>query len=156
MRKLYVAAALGAVALFAVTAASGAAAKGPLKVHGKVALTATPTNTPDSKGKPHTTSVVVNGKVKSQSTCLGGRKIVFTLVTPAGSFVQSVTSVSTRNGSFTATLPFTPTGLNSKSTGTAVTASASASQVTRKDKDSGDKVKCLESSGINDFTVVVT
>jgi hypothetical protein len=155
MRKVHVAVALGAVALFAVVAASGAAAQGPLKVHGKAAVYATPINTVDSNGKTKTTSVEVTGKVKAQSACLAGRKIVFTEVTPSGSYVQTVTAVSTRNGSFTASLPFTSAGLTSKANGTAVTLSATATQVTRRDKESGDKVKCLEASGINDFTAAV-
>jgi hypothetical protein len=156
MRKVYFAAALCAVAIVAVAAASGAAAKGPLKVHGKTAVFATPTNTPDSKGKPHTTAITVTGKVKTQSTCLAGRKIQFVVVTPSGSYVQTVTTVTGRSGSFTATLPFTPTGLTAKQTGSAVTVSATATQVSRKDKDSGEKVKCLEASGINDFAATVT
>jgi len=36
-----------------------------------------------------------------------------------------------------------------------VTLSATAAQVTRKDKDSGEKVRCLEASGINDFVAAV-
>jgi hypothetical protein len=80
---------------------------------------------------------------------------VFTEVTPSGSYVQTVTAVSKRNGSFTASLPFTSAGLTSKANGTAVTLSATAAQVTRRDKESGDKVKCLEASGINDFTAAV-
>jgi hypothetical protein len=155
MRKVQAAAALSAVAIVALGAASGAAARGPLKVHGKTAVFATPVNTVDSKGKTKTTSITVTGKVKSQAACLAGRKIEFTEVTPSGSYVQSVIATSTRNGSFTATLPFNSTGLSSKANGTAVTLSASASQVTRKDKDSGEKVKCLEASGINDFTAAV-
>ena len=155
MRKVYAAAALGAVAIVALAAASGAAAKGPLKVHGKVSVLATPNNTVDSKGKTKTTSVTVTGKVKSQDVCLSGRKIVFTEVTPSGSYTQSVTAVSNRKGSFTATLPFDSTGLTSKANGTAVTISATATQISRKDKDSGDKVRCLEASGINDFTAAV-
>jgi len=155
MRKVHVAVASCAVVLFAVAAASGAAAQGPLKVHGKVSVFPTPVNTLDSKGKTKTTSITVTGKVKSRAACLAGRKIEFTEVTPSGSYVQSVTATSTRNGSFTATLPFTNTGLTSKANGTAVTLSATAAQVTRKDKASGDKVKCLESSGINDFTAAV-
>ena len=155
MRKMYAAAAFCAVAFVAVAAASGAAAQGPLKVHGKASVFPTPVNTLDSKGKAHTTSITVTGKVKTRSACLAGRKVEFTEVTPAGSFVQSVTVTSTRNGSFTATLPFDKTGLTSKANGTAVTLSATATQVTRRDKDTGDKVKCLESSGINDFTAAV-
>jgi len=155
MRKVQAAAALSAVAIVAVAAASGAAAQGPVKVHGKVAVFATPINTTDSKGKTTTTGVQVTGKVKSQGTCLAGRKIEFTELTPAGSFVQTLTAVTTRNGSFTATLPFVSTGLTSKANGTAVTLSATALQVTRRDKDSGEKVKCLEASGINDFTAAV-
>lgn len=155
MRKVYFAAALGAVAIVAVAAASGAAAQGPLKVHGKTSVFATPVNTVDSKGKSKTTSITITGKVKSQATCLAGRKIVFTEVTPSGSFTQSVIASSTRNGSFTATLPFDSTGLTSKANGTAVTVSATARQVSRNDKDSGEKVKCLEASGINDFTAAV-
>jgi hypothetical protein len=155
MRKVQAAAALSAVAIVALGAASGAAARGPLKVHGKTAVFATPVNTVDSKGKTKTTSITVTGKVKSQAACLAGRKIEFTEVTPSGSYVQSVIATSTRNGSFIATLPFNSTGLSSKANGTAVTLSASASQVTRRDKDSGEKVKCLEASGINDFTAAV-
>jgi hypothetical protein len=155
MRNVCAAAALSAVAIVAVGAASGAAAQGPLKVHGKTAVFATPTNTADSKGKVKTTSIEVTGKVKSQSTCLAGRKIEFTEVTPAGSFVQTVTAVSSRNGSFTASLQFNSTGLTSKANGTAVTLSATATQVTRRDKDSGEKVRCLEASGINDFAAAV-
>jgi hypothetical protein len=116
---------------------------------------ATPTNTADSKGKVKTTSIEVTGKVKSRSACLSGRKIKFTEVTPSGSYVQTVTAVTSRNGSFTASLPFTSMGLTSKANGTAVTLSATAAQVTRKDKDSGEKVKCLEASGINDFVAAV-
>lgn len=155
MRKMYAAAAFCAVAFVAVAAASGAVAQGPLKVHGKASVFPTPVNTLDSKGKAHTTSITVTGKVKTRSACLAGRKVEFTEVTPAGSFVQSVTVTSTRNGSFTATLPFDKTGLTSKANGTAVTLSATATQVTRRDKDTGDKVKCLEASGINDFTAAV-
>src|SRR3954453_16596095 len=155
MRKMHAAAPLGAVAIVALCAASGAAAQGPLKVHGKTAVFATPVNTVDSKGKTKTTSITVTGKVKSQAACLAGRKIEFTEVTPSGSYVQSVTATSARNGSFTATLPFNSTGLTSKANGTAVTLSATARQVTRRDKDTGDKVKCLEASGINDFTASV-
>jgi hypothetical protein len=155
MRKVQAAAALSAVAILAVVAASGAAAQGPLKVHGKTAVFATPVNTVDSKGKAKTTAITVTGKVKSQSTCVAGRKIGFTEVTPSGSYVQPVTAVTTRNGSFTATLPFDTTGLTSKANGTAVTISATATRISRKDKDSGDKVKCLEASGINDFAASV-
>jgi hypothetical protein len=155
MRKFQAAAALSAVAIVAVAAASGAAAQGPLKVHGKVAVFATPTNTTDSKGKTKTTGIAVTGKVKARATCLAGRKIEFTEVTPSGSYVQTVIAVTSRNGSFTATLPFNSTGLTSKANGTAVTLAATARQVTRRDKDSGEKVKCLEASGINDFTAAV-
>jgi hypothetical protein len=155
MRKVFAAAALSAVAIVAVSAASGAAAKGPTKIHGKVSVFATPNNTVDSKGKTKTTSVTVTGKVKTQETCQGHRKIVFTEVTPSGSYTQAVTATSARNGSFTATLPFDSTGLTSKANGTAVTISATATQVSRKDKESGDKVRCLEASGINDFTAAV-
>jgi hypothetical protein len=155
MRKVFAAAALGAVAIVALSAAVGAAAKGPVKVHGKVSLTATPTNTVDSKGKSKTTSIEVTGKVKTRSACLAGRKIEFTEVTPSGSYVQSVTATTSRNGSFSVSLPFNSTGLTSKANGTAVTVSATARQVTRRDKDSGDKVKCLEASGINDFAAAV-
>jgi hypothetical protein len=152
MRKVHAAAALCAVAIVAVAAASGAAAKGPVKVHGKVSVYATPTNTTDpGTGKTKTTSVTVTGKVKTQGTCLGGRKIEFIYVTPAGSTAVSQTATTARNGKFTATLP-APTGLTSKQNGSAVTVSATATQVTRKDKDSGEKVRCLEASGINDFT----
>jgi len=155
MRKVSVAVALCAVAIAEATAATGAAAQGPLKVHGKVGVFAAPINTLDSKGKSKTTQVTVTGKVKSRSECLAGRKIVFTEVTPSGSYTQSVTARSTRKGTFTATLPFDSTGLNSKANGTAVTISATAKQVTRRDKVTGDKVKCLEGSGINDFTAAV-
>jgi len=155
MRKMYAAAALGAVAIVAVPVASGAAAKGPLKVHGKVSVLATPINTTDSKGKTKTTSVTVTGKVKAKGACLSGRKITFFEVTPSGSYPQSVTAVSNGKGSYTATLPFVSTGLTSKANGTAVTVSATATQLTRKDKATGDKVKCLEASGINDFAASV-
>ena len=155
MRKVQAAAAFCAVAIVAVGAASGAAAQGPEKVRGKAAVFPTPVNTVDSKGKTHTTAITVTGKVKSQADCLSARKIQFTEVTPAGSFVQAVTVVSTRNGSFTATLPFNTTGLTSKANGTAVTVSATATQATRRNNDTGEKVKCLEASGINDFTATV-
>jgi hypothetical protein len=156
MRKMHVAVALGVVAIVAVAPASGAAAKGQLKVNGKVNIVATPINevTPPSTN-PITKSVTVTGKVKSQAACVAGRKIQFTEVTPAGSFVQSVTVVTNSKGSFTAILPFDRTGLNSKSNGTAVTVSAIAAQATRKDKQSGEKVKCLEASGISDFAASV-
>ena len=151
MRKVYAAAALGAVAIVAVAAASGAAAKGPLKINGKVGLTAAPVNTTDSKGKSKTTEVTVSGKVKAKSACLSGRKVTFVEVTPAGSWTQTVTARTSSKGAFTATLPFNSTGLTSKANGTAVTISATAAQVTRTDKKTGDKIKCLEASGINDF-----
>jgi hypothetical protein len=155
MRKVYAAAALGAVAIVAVFAASGAAAKGPLKVHGKVSVFATPVNSTDSKGKTKTQSVTVTGKVKAKAACLSGRKITFVEVTPSGSWSQTVTASSNGKGSYTATLPFTSTGLTSKANGTAVTISATATQSTRTDKKTGDKVKCLESSGIGDFAASV-
>jgi hypothetical protein len=156
MRKVQAAALLSAVAIVALCAASGATAQGPEKVHGKVAVFATPTNEvvpPATKAK--TTTVTVTGKVKAKSSCLTGRKIQFTELTPSGSYTQTVTAVSSRNGSFTATLPFNSTGLTSKANGTAVTISATATQATRRDKDSGEKVKCLEASGINDFAATV-
>ncbi len=151
MRKVYSAAALGAVVIVAVFAASGAAAKGPLKLNGKVSVLPTPVNTTDSKGKTKTESVTVTGKVKARGACLSGRKITFVEVTPAGSWTQSVTAVSNSKGVYSATLPFVSTGLTSKANGTAVTISATATQSSRKDKKTGDKVKCLEASGINDF-----
>ncbi len=155
MRKVFATAVLGAVAIVALTAAVGAAAKGAVKVHGKASVFATPTNTLDSKGKSKTTEVQVTGKVKTRAACLAGRKIEFTEVTPAGSYVQSVTARTSRNGSFSATLPFNSTGLTSKANGTAVTVSATAVQISRRDPKSGEKVKCLEASGINDFTAAV-
>ena len=155
MRKVYAAAALGAVAIVAVPAASGAAADGPLKVHGKVSVSATPVNTVDSKGKTKTQSVTVTGKVKSQAACLAGRKVTFVEVTPSGSYGQTVTAKTNSKGVYSATLPFTSTGLTSKANGTAVTISATATQLSRKDSKSGDKVKCLEASGINDFAASV-
>jgi hypothetical protein len=155
MRKVYAAAALGAVAIVAVSATSGAAAKGPLKINGKVSVAATPVNTLDSKGKAKTTSVTVTGKVKAKSACLSDRRITFIEVTPSGSYPQSVSVKSNGKGAYTATLPFNSTGLTSKANGTAVTISATATQVSRKDPKSGDKVKCLEASGINDFAASV-
>jgi len=155
MRKLYAAAALGAVAIVAVPAASGAAAKGPLKINGKVNVAATPVNTVDSKGKSKTSEITVSGKVKAKSACLSGRKITFVEVTPAGSWTQAVTVKSNGKGAFTATLPFNSTGLTSKANGTAVTVSATASQLSRTDRKTGEKVKCLEASGINDFAAAV-
>src|SRR4029077_556784 len=106
------AAALGAIAIVAVPVANGAAAKGPLKVHGKVSVLTTPINTTDSQGKTKTTSVTVTGKVKAKGACLSGRKITFIEVTPSGSYSQSVKAVSSGKGSYTATLPFVSTGLN--------------------------------------------
>jgi hypothetical protein len=135
---MYAAAALGAVAIVAVPAASGLRPR-PLKVHGKVSVLATPINTTDSKGKTKTTSVTVTGKVKAKGACLSGRKITFFEVTPSGSYPQSVTAVSNGKGSYTATLPFVSTGLTSKANGTAVTVSATATQVTRKDKATGTR-----------------
>jgi len=155
MRKVHAAAALGAVAIVAVFAASGAAAKGPLKINGKVGVTAAPVNSVDSKGKAKTTDITVTGKVKAKSACLSGRKITFVEVTPAGSWSQSVTVKSNSKGAFTATLPFNSTGLTSKANGTAITVSATATPTSRTDKKSGDKVKCLEASGINDFAASV-
>jgi hypothetical protein len=152
MRKVYAATALCAVAIVAVAAATGAAAKGPVKVHGKVGVLATPTSATDSKGKIKTTSVTVTGKLKTQGTCLGGRKIEFIYVTPAGSYSLSETATSARNGKFTATLPAPVWPATSKTTGSAVTLSATAVQVNRKDTKSGQKAKCLEASGIGDFT----
>jgi hypothetical protein len=155
MRKVFAAAALSAVAIVALSAAIGAAAKGPVKLPGKVSVSPLPVNTTDSKGKSKTTSVTVTGKVKARGACLRGRKITFIEVTPAGSYPQSVTAKSSANGSFTATLPFVSTGLTSKANGTAVTISATATQISRKDPKSGDRVKCLEASGINDFAASV-
>ena len=155
MRKVFATAALCAAAIVAISAASGAAANGPLKVRGKASLNATPTNeaTPPSTAEK-TTSVAVTGKVKTQDTCAARRKVKFIYVTPAGSYPLSETAVTTRKGTFTATLP-PPTGLTSKQNGSAVTVSATATQVSRKDKESGEKVRCLEASGINDFAVAV-
>jgi hypothetical protein len=155
MRKAYAAAALGAVTILAFGGASGAAAQGPLKVSGKTSVFATPTDTVDSKGKAHTTSVQVTGKVKTRSACAGGRTITFTFVTPSGSYIQGVTAVSSRNGGFTVTLPFTPTGLTSKQNGTEISLASSAGTVTRKDKSTGEKVRCQEATGVADLNVNV-
>jgi hypothetical protein len=155
MRKVFAAAALSAAVLVAFIAASGAAAQGPLKVQGKTAVFATPTNTVDSKGKSHTTSVEVTGKVKSSAACTGNRTITFTFVTPSGSYPVDVTAVTNRNGAYTASLPFTPTGLTSKAQGTDASVSATANTVSRKDKAPGQKVKCLQASGLGDFIVTV-
>lgn len=151
MRKLYAATALCAVAIVAVAAATGAAAKGPVKVQGKVGVLATPTNATDSKGKVKTTSVTVTGKLKTQGTCLGGRKIEFIYVTPAGSYSLAEKATSARNGKFTATLPAPVWPITSKTNGSAVTVATTATQVTRKDTKSGQKAKCLEANGIGDF-----
>jgi len=150
MRKVFAAAALCAVAIVAVAAASGAAAKGPQKINGKLNVSATPTNeaTPPST-KVKTTKVTVTGTLKSQPSCLAHRKIGFTYVTPSGSYALSETAVTSSKGSFTATLP-APTGIIK--TGSAVTVSASTKRVSRRDKKSGEKVICLDASGITDFT----
>jgi hypothetical protein len=162
MRKVFAAAALSAVAILWVAAASGAAAKGPAKVPGKVSVSATPTNTTDSKGASHTTSVEVSGKVKTTAACRAGRTITFVFVLPSGSYpvfpAGSYTQLSVktnRKGAFTASLPFTPTGLTSKSQGTNASVSATASRVSRKDKATGEKVKCQQASGLGDFIVTV-
>jgi hypothetical protein len=155
MRKVHAAAALGAVAIVAIFAASGAAAQGPIKVRGKASVFPTPVNTLDSKGKSKTTSIQVIGKLKTRAACLAGRTIQFIEVSPAGSFVLNATVKTTGKGAFTATLPFNATGLTSKANGTAITVSATATQVTRTDKKTGDKVKCLGASGINDFAASV-
>jgi hypothetical protein len=155
MRKVQIAVALGAVAITAVAAASGAAAKGATEVNGSVAIIATPIDeTVPPATKPTTTQVIVTGKVKAREACRSRRKIEFIEVTPSGSYVQAITAVSSRKGSFTATLPFDKTGLTSKQTGGSITVSATAKQVTRKDAD-GAKVKCLEATGITDFAATL-
>ena len=68
MRKVSAATALCAIAIAAVGAAAGAAAQGPIKAHGKVAVFAAPVNTVDSKGKTKTTSVTVTA-VQSIRDC---------------------------------------------------------------------------------------
>lgn len=155
MRKVFAAAALGAVAIVALGAAVGAGAKGPSKVQGKASVLPTPVNTVDSKGKTKTTSIQVTGKVKSKASCVAGRTIEFIEVSPAGSFVLDAKAKTNSKGAFTATLPFNSTGLTSKANGTAITVSATATQVSRKDKKTGERVKCLETSGINDFAASV-
>ena len=85
MRKLFVAAALCAVAIVAVAAVSGAAAKGKPKVPGKVSLLLTPSNqaVPPAT-KASTTNVTATGKLKARQACRAGRTIRFTYITPAG------------------------------------------------------------------------
>jgi hypothetical protein len=151
MRKVQAVAALGAAATLAVAAATGASAQGPARIHGKVAVYATPTNTTDpNTSKTTTSSVEVTGKLKTQGVCLGGRKVEFIYVTPAGTQVLSETAISARNGKFSVRLP-APTGITSKQSGTAITLSATAAQVGRKDRSTGQKVRCLEANGITDF-----
>ena len=74
MRKVFVAAALCAVAIVAVAAASGAAAKGKPKIPGKVSLLLTPNNqvVPPAT-KASTTSVTATGKLKARPACRSGR-----------------------------------------------------------------------------------
>ena len=162
MRKAFAAVALCAVAILTVAAASGAATKGPkgpLKVPGKINVSAAPTDevVPPAT-KVTTTSVSVTGKLKSRATCRRGRTIQFIYVTPAGSYTVTpkgsydpLKVVTARNGSFSATLP-APTGITSKQNGTAVTISTEAAQTSRKDKKSGRKFRCLTATGIADFT----
>src|SRR4051812_6218545 len=98
MRKVQTSAALSAAAIVAIAAASGAAAQGPEKVHGKVAVFAEAINTttpPSTQAK--TTSVEVSGKLKTRGTCLGARKIEFIYVTPAGSYALAETVTTARN-----------------------------------------------------------
>ena len=154
MRKMFAAAALCAVAIVPVAVASGAAKKGVHKVSSKVNVYATPTNevVPPAT-KESTTSVTVTGKLKSQVTCRAHRKIEFTYATPAGTQPLSVTAVTGTNGSFTATLP-PPDGAYKKPN--TVTVQASATRTSRRDKDSGEKVICLDNQipGLSDFTQV--
>jgi hypothetical protein len=153
MRKTQVAlvvacaAAIGAAG--GVTSAFGA---GPAKISGTANVQATPTDqaTPPST-KVKTVSVAVSGNVKSRAACRGGRVLEFTYVTPAGSYTLPGTVTSDRSGSYSITLP-APEGVTSKQNGTAVTVSVVARQQTRKDKATGEKVKCLEAVGIADFT----
>ena len=155
MRKLFVAAALCAVAIVAVAAVSGAAAKGKPKVPGKVSLLLTPSNqaVPPAT-KASTTNVTATGKLKARQACRAGRTIRFTYITPAGVYDLSETVKTASNGSFTVTLPRPrDTSVYKDKLPNTITVSASSDRLSRTDKDSGRKVICLDASGINDFTV---
>ena len=106
MRKVFVAAALCAVAIVGVAATSGAAAKGKPKIPGKVSLLLTPDNqVVPSATKASATSVTATGKLKARPACRSGRKIRFTYVTPAGVYDLDLTVKTSSDGAFTATLP---------------------------------------------------
>jgi hypothetical protein len=155
MRKVFVAAALCAVAIVAVAAVSGAAAKGKPKIPGKVSLLLTPIDqvVPPAT-KASTTSVTTTGKLKARAACRSARKIRFTYVTPAGVYDVPATAKTTGNGSFTATLPRpSDTGVYKDKLPNTITVSASSDRVSRTDKATGQKVVCLDASGFNDFTV---
>jgi len=155
MRKLFVAAALCAVAIVAVAAVSGAAAKGKPKVPGKVSLLLTPNDqvVPPAT-KASTTNVTATGKLKARPVCRSGRTIRFTDITPAGVYDLAETVKTGSSGSFTVTLPRPrDTGVYKDKLPNTITVSASTDRLSRSDKDSGQKVVCLDASGINDFTV---
>jgi hypothetical protein len=155
MRKLFVAAALCAVAIVAVAAVSGAAAKGKPKIPGKVSVLLAPHNevVPPAT-KASTTSVTTTGKLKARPACRSGRTIRFTYITPAGVYDLDVTVKTGSDGSFRATLPRPKdTSVYKDKLPNTITVSANSDRVSRKDKDSGQKVVCLDASGINDFTV---
>jgi len=88
------AAAFCAVAIVAVAAASGGSGPGAIEGPGKTSVFPTPSTRWTRRARPTRRSITVTGKVKSQDACLSGRKIQFTEVTPAGSFVQAVTAVA--------------------------------------------------------------
>jgi hypothetical protein len=155
MRKVFVAAALCAVAIVAVAAVSGAAAKGKPKLPGKVSVLLTPNNqvVPPAT-KPSTTNVTVVGKLKTRPACRSSRTIRFTYITPAGVYDLTETATTGSNGSFTATLPRPKdTSVYKDKLPNTITVSASTDRLSRTDKSTGEKVVCLDASGINDFTV---
>ena len=78
MRKMYAAAAFCAVAIVAVAAVERGSRPGATEGAREGIRVPDPVNTLDSKGKAHTTSITVTGKVKTRSACLAGRKVEFT------------------------------------------------------------------------------
>jgi hypothetical protein len=158
MRKLPIAIAVGVLAISLAAAPAVVAkpgAKSPKNVGGAVTVVPTPTTIEDT-----TTTVVVTGNVKANSSCRKNRTVRFSYTDAGGTTVLAETAVTRSNGSYSVTLPKPTT------TGPATaTLTATVDQAIRKHKGSSKgkkkghkkgkakKFNCLEATGTATLTV---
>jgi hypothetical protein len=155
MQRIVIAIAVGALAVGLTAAPVAVAKKGPKDVGGTVTVAATP-----STIELGTTTLAVEGNVKTDSSCRKSRTVRFSYDDGTGPVALAETVVTKSNGDYEVTLP-KPTALGPAQ----VTLTATVDQTVRKvkggskgkkkghKKGKAKKFNCLEISGSATLTV---